>query len=84
MGGPSVKWGWGWGQTRREVAANRPKQAVEALLASEDQTLTLNLGSGERHSVLEMTSVVMAGHGDSRTATAIATADKAIAARWPA
>jgi len=63
-GGPLGQMGMVVGPNRREVAANRPKQAVEALLASEDQTLTLNLGSGERHSVLEMTSVVMAGHGD--------------------
>ena len=76
--------GMGVGPIRRGVAANSPKQAVEALLASEDQILTHNLGSVERHSVLEVTSVVMAGHGDSRTATSIATADKAIAARWPA
>jgi hypothetical protein len=57
---------------------------LKVIMASQDQFLTLKLGSGEGHSALDMTAVVMAGHGDSRTATAIATADKAIAARWPA
>jgi hypothetical protein len=54
----------GEGQTGGKLPSGRPKEAVEAPLASKEQIPTLNEGSGKGHLVLVMTSVVMAGHGD--------------------